>query len=248
MGEGAAGRGLTRSETTIHLYFKSRVASISVMTTDVAPISPTGRRFEEDLLLDAARAVFHRDGYSDAQISDIAQRAGTTKPTLYARLGNKQEIYLRVLQREVSIGRAWFAEAYERGVDLPLEHLAQIGMEPLFRFAVERSEGFDLLFRGEKSGDQTASLRREVVDDVTRQLTALIERRQRSVAGPPLGVVAEGQAAACVGVALQVCLHAIDHGNDLDDAQRLAARFVEVAMRGLAPGGSSDQIASATRS
>lgn len=203
------------------------------MTMDVT-VRPTGRRFEEDLLLDAARAVFHRDGYSNAQINEIAQRAATTKPTLYARLGNKQEIYLRVLQREVSIGRAWFAEAYERGVDLPLEHLAQIGMEPLFRFAAERSEGFDLLFRGEKSGDESASLRREAVDDVTRQLTALIERRQRSVGGPPLGVIAEGQAAACVGVALQVCLHALDHRHDLAAAQRLAARFVEAAMRGLA--------------
>jgi AcrR family transcriptional regulator len=128
--------------------------------------------------------LFHAEGYSAAQIADIARRAGTTKPTLYARLGNKEQIYLRVVQREADAFKQWIADAYEHGTELPLARLAQVGMEPLFRFAAERAEGFDLLFRGDMTADHPATLRREVVNGVTEQLTNLIERRQQAF-GPP---------------------------------------------------------------
>jgi AcrR family transcriptional regulator len=198
---------------------------------------PSNRRFDEDHLLDAARQVFSAEGYSASQIADIARRAGTTKPTLYARLGNKEEIYLRVVKREADVFRSWIVGAYERGEELPLADLAEVGMEPLFRFAAERSEGFNLLFRGDMTGDSPATLRRDVVNGVTDQLTELIERRQRAF-GPPFGATAAaGLAAACVGVAVQVCEHAIDNDRDLPEAHELAARFVEGAFRSLtAPG------------
>ncbi|WAL74660.1 TetR/AcrR family transcriptional regulator [Kitasatospora sp. YST-16] len=194
--------------------------------------SLSGRRFEEDHLLDAALRIFHAEGYTSAQIADIAQQAGTTKPTLYARLGNKEQIYLRVVQREAEAFRKSVADAYKKGDRLPLPALAEVGMEPLFRFAAERAEGFGLLFRGDKTGDRTAALRREVVADVTEQLTALIKRRQ-DVFGPDFGPQVSLLAAACVGVARQVCEHAIDSGTDLGVAQHLAARFVENAFRNL---------------
>ncbi|MEV7393027.1 TetR/AcrR family transcriptional regulator [Streptomyces sp. NPDC091215] len=194
------------------------------------PASLSGRRFDEDDLLDAARAVFHAEGFAAAQIADIARRAGTTKPTLYARLGNKEQIYLHVVRREAEVFRRWVADAYERGSRLPLAELSQVGMEPLFRFAAERAEGFNLLFRGEKTGDRPATLRREVVSGVTEQLTILIERREE-VFGTDLGSSADTLAAACVGVALQVCEHTIDRGGDLNAAQHLAARFVENAFQ-----------------
>lgn len=197
-----------------------------------AKTSLSGRRFDEDDLLDAARAVFHAEGYAAAQVTDIATRAGTTKPTLYARLGNKEQIYLHVVRREAELFHQWVADAYERGSQLPLAELSKVGMEPLFRFAAERTEGFDLLFRGEKTGDQSATRKREVVNRVTEQLTTLIKRRAE-VFGPNLGSNADTLAAACVGVALQVCEHTIDRGGDLDAARRLAARFVENAFHNL---------------
>ncbi|MFG2430533.1 TetR/AcrR family transcriptional regulator [Streptomyces sp. NPDC048590] len=194
--------------------------------------SLSGRRFEEGHLLDAARAVFHAEGYSAAQVADIARRAGTTKPTLYARLGNKEQIYLLVVQREAEVFNGWIADAYEQGSGRRLSELARIGMDPLFRFAAERVEGFDLLFRGEKTGDQQGALRREVVSGVTEQLTNLIKLRQKSF-GPDLGTAADALAAACVGVALQVCEHTIDHCGDLEAARQVAERFVGNAFHNL---------------
>ena len=201
------------------------------MTAD-SVLSASGRRFDEDHLLDAARKLFHAEGYSAAQIADIAREAGTTKPTLYARLGNKEQIYLRVVQREADLLKHWIIDAYKQGADRPLAELAEIGMQPLFRFAAERPEGFDLLFRGDMTGDRPATLRREVLDGVTTQLTNLIEQRQQTF-GPALGPAAEALAAACVGVALQVCEHSIDHSRDLDHAHHLAAQFVNSAFRSL---------------
>ncbi|MEU9949814.1 TetR/AcrR family transcriptional regulator [Streptomyces sp. NPDC047939] len=193
---------------------------------------PSGRRFDEDQLLDAARAVFHAAGYSAAQITDIARRAGTTRPTLYARLGSKEQIYRRVVEREADVFRAWIAEAYDQGADLSLMQLARMGMDPLFRLAAERSEGFDLLFLGDRTGDNPTSLRRRVLDAVAEQLAGLIERRRRPY-GPALGPTAEALAAACVGVAVHVCEHAIDRGDDLEGARRLAAHFVANAFHNL---------------
>ncbi|MGV0806628.1 TetR/AcrR family transcriptional regulator [Mycolicibacterium setense] len=191
-------------------------------------VGSSGRRFDEDQLLDAARAVFHAEGYSAAQIADIARRAGTTKPTFYARLGNKEEIYRRVIVREVDVLRSWITDAYEHGVDLPLDDLAETGMEPIFRFAAERPQGFDLLFRGDRPTD----LRQSILRVVTDMLADVIVQRQQAF-GSELGSNAEPLAAAAVGVAVQVCEHAIDNGNDLGDAHRLAAHFVASAFRGL---------------
>lgn len=183
--------------------------------------------------LDAARAVFHAEGYAAAQVADIARRAGMAKPTLYARLGSKEQIYLHVVRREAEVFRQWVANAYERGSRLPLAELSQVGMEPLFRFAAERAEGFNLLFRGERTGDRPATPRREVVNSVTEQLTCLIKRREEVFAsrsrlqrrrprrrlrrrGPP-----------------GLCEHTIDRGGALNAVRHLAARFVENAFRNL---------------
>jgi AcrR family transcriptional regulator len=202
------------------------------MSVHTSTVGPSGRRFDEDQLLDAARDVFHAAGFSAAQVADIAQRGGTTKPTLYARLGNKEQIYRRVAEREAEVLKRWIAEAYERGADLSLPEMARIGMEPLFRMATQRAEGFDLLFRGDKTGDHPSDLRRDVLNDVIQQLAALIERRQQAF-GPPVGTTAEALAAACVGVAIHVCEHAIEHGNELEGAQKLAAHFVANAFHNL---------------
>jgi AcrR family transcriptional regulator len=193
-------------------------------------VSPTRRRFDDDRLLDAARAAFHAEGYSATQTVDIAQQAGTTRPTIHTRLGSKEEIFLRVVQREADVFQEWIVDAYERGRDAPLSKLAIIGMEPIFKFAVERPEGFALLFRGDRAGDRPATLRRDVIGRVTELLTNLIEDRQL-LFGSTVGPHAATLAAACVGVAVQVCEHALEHGTDMSDAHRVAASFVTGAFR-----------------
>jgi AcrR family transcriptional regulator len=48
-------------------------------------------------ILDAARSVFFRDGFMNANLDEVAQRAGVAKGTLYRYFENKAELYVAVL-------------------------------------------------------------------------------------------------------------------------------------------------------
>jgi AcrR family transcriptional regulator len=60
-----------------------------------------GRVDKREAILDAALAVFVREGYERASIDAIALEAGVSKPTVYAHLGSKEELF-----RTVMIGSA----------------------------------------------------------------------------------------------------------------------------------------------
>jgi AcrR family transcriptional regulator len=48
-------------------------------------------------ILDAAREVFFRDGFMDANLDDVARGAGVAKGTLYRYFDSKAELYVAVL-------------------------------------------------------------------------------------------------------------------------------------------------------
>src|ERR1700751_2362432 len=45
-------------------------------------------------LLDAARAVFAEQGFSEASIADVVERAGSSVGSLYHHFGGKSELFL----------------------------------------------------------------------------------------------------------------------------------------------------------
>ena len=55
--------------------------------------------FRHEEILEAARKVFARRGYSEASVEDIAREAGIAKGTLYLYYDSKQEIYWEALKR-----------------------------------------------------------------------------------------------------------------------------------------------------
>jgi AcrR family transcriptional regulator len=69
--------------------------------------APRGRprTFQEDEVLDRVRGVFMAKGFSGASLDDLAAAARLNRPSLYAAFGDKEQLYLRALQRygEVSI-------------------------------------------------------------------------------------------------------------------------------------------------
>ena len=82
-------------------------------------------------ILDAARVLFVNQGYVATTIDQIADRAGVSKPTVFASVGNKRDIIKEL--RDLAIAgdedpvplaqRPWFKEALEepdpaRSVDL----------------------------------------------------------------------------------------------------------------------------------
>jgi AcrR family transcriptional regulator len=200
------------------------------MATQTTP-APWRRRYTEDELLDAALATFDASGYHAAQIADIATAAGTTKPTLYARLGSKEEIYLRLVEREAERFKTLLASAYQQAAALPLTELVGLSVSAFFDFARNERPSFDLLFRSEP-GRPGPEIGRRAVDEVIdhiAELGAAVYVRTGRAPGPSVELLA----AAHAGVAVQVCLYAIDHERDLDEAEKLAAAYIEGAQRGI---------------
>jgi AcrR family transcriptional regulator len=191
------------------------------------------RRFTDEELLDAALATFHAHGYHGAQMAEIAGRAGTTRPTLYARLGGKEQLYLRVVEREAERFTARLDDAYRQAAALPLPEMVGLAVTAFFDLARYEPSGFKILFRDETGGRALEIGRRavdEVIDSIAELVTAAVVR-----AGRTPGRSVQMLASATAGAAIQVCLHSVDHGRDLDLAEALAARYIEAAMRRLDP-------------
>src|ERR1700757_4615712 len=75
-------------------------------------------------LLDAARDVFTRQGFAEASIADVVERAGSCVGSLYHHFGGKSELFLALWQeysdaQEEASTRA-IAQAQRAGVTDPL--------------------------------------------------------------------------------------------------------------------------------
>jgi TetR/AcrR family transcriptional regulator, transcriptional repressor for nem operon len=57
------------------------------------------RSFDPDEALDLARDVFWRKGFQGASLDDITAATGIAKPSLYAAFGDKNALFLKVLDR-----------------------------------------------------------------------------------------------------------------------------------------------------
>ena len=57
------------------------------------------RSFDPDEALDLARDVFWRKGFQSTSLDDITAATGLAKPSLYAAFGDKNALFLKVLDR-----------------------------------------------------------------------------------------------------------------------------------------------------
>jgi len=59
------------------------------------------RSFDLDAALDRAMMLFWRQGYEPTSMSDLGRAMGLNAPSIYAAFGNKEGLFLRVLDRYV---------------------------------------------------------------------------------------------------------------------------------------------------
>ncbi len=69
------------------------------------------REFCPDAALDAALAVFWRNGYEGASLTDLTEAMGINRPSLYAAFGNKASLYRRAMDRYGERASAVFGAA-----------------------------------------------------------------------------------------------------------------------------------------
>lgn len=72
-----------------------------------------------ELLLEAAAAVFGREGFEGASVEEVAEEAGFSKGAVYSNFGGKDDLFLALLDRRIGggVGPRW-EEVFEEGKPL----------------------------------------------------------------------------------------------------------------------------------
>src|SRR4051794_2983245 len=71
-------------------------AAVADIDTPERPLTPRGRR-TRSALVSAARAVFERDGFVGARVTDIAAHAGVAHGTFYTYFDSKEAVFRDVI-------------------------------------------------------------------------------------------------------------------------------------------------------
>ena len=192
------------------------------------------RPITEDAFLDAATDLFASQGYRATSVDQIALRAGSTKPTLYARFASKEDLYARAVEREASLLTRHLFAAYDRAEREGLREGVTVGMRAAFEFARLRPGGTALLFEPDTSapsGEVSERAVRHVVERVARIMRPiLVGERAGGLAG------AELLAALLVSLSNAGIRHARRHGlRDLDAVGAAVASFAVEGVTGLDP-------------
>lgn len=166
-------------------------------------------------------------------MTDISDRANSTKPTLYAHFGAKDVLYEQLLRREAESCRRHLFEAYESAANLPLREQTRADVSAFFEYAQASPEGFELLF-GARNGAVSIGVRDDLVDVLVVQVAQrLTDFRSQSTGRDPTW--REHQLAAMlVGSTITAAQHArAMHGADLKQASKLASSFAIAALEDL---------------
>ncbi|WP_203918037.1 TetR/AcrR family transcriptional regulator [Rugosimonospora africana] len=198
-------------------------------TPAVSEAPPARYRHDDGTMLDAACVVFAAEGFSRANMDVIAARAGTTKPTLYARFGPKEKLFAAAVRREHELLNARVTVAYAGGTDEPFHERLHRWTAAYFDFVKERPDGFKLTFEGERHAAAAA-----VIERATNERIDRIAELVADVSGRPAGPGPRIVAAMIVGMLRWCVREAVAHpGVDLDDAAALCESMVYRAVRGL---------------
>lgn len=78
---------------------------------------PVGRprEFDVDAALDRALELFWRQGYEGTALSDLTDAMGINRPSLYAAYGNKEQLFVKALDRYMAVQATYL----ERAMALP---------------------------------------------------------------------------------------------------------------------------------
>ncbi|GHC79791.1 TetR family transcriptional regulator [Nocardiopsis terrae] len=135
------------------------------------------RRVREQQLIDAAVLAFSRGDYHTVSVEEIAQAAGTSKPTVYHYLGSKEGIFTACVRREMERLIDAVRDAVHDPSALPGDDPLRRGMQAFFTFVVAHRESWTVLYRraavqGAPFEGETIRVRDRVTAEVAELITA----------------------------------------------------------------------------
>lgn len=130
-------------------------------------------------ILKAAREIFFRDGFADANLDEVAARAELGKGTLYRHFESKAEMYVAVLV----VGGIQFEEEMEAAIDdtAPAAHqIHQIGA--FYRnYWTERPDHFEI-FSAVEQRSFIGELSPDLLEEVMQIWERPLRRLERAIA------------------------------------------------------------------
>ncbi|MGC4935287.1 TetR/AcrR family transcriptional regulator [Gordonia sp. DT30] len=172
----------------------------------------TGNRHDDDGLLDRAVGTFRRLGYPGATMAILAEDADSTKPTLYAHFGGKEDLYVRAFAREIDRLKAVLFTTYADAESFGMREAVEADMLAFFDYARTFPDSFHLIFSEEPRPATAAALREIMIEQLIQKITGQIRRRLQSGGADVLGRSAEVLASLLVGIAIRGGRIAVDTG------------------------------------
>jgi AcrR family transcriptional regulator len=180
-----------------------------------SPAPPPTYRISSERILDAATAVFAREGFDRANMDVIAAEAAATKPTLYARFGSKEGLFDAAVEREYELRKQRLFQAYAGGEREPFRQRLHRWSSAYFDLVAERPDAFVLITEGERHPAAASVIKRandEIVDRIAELVVQVSGKRGKRGA------------------------HLVVTGAiDIADAAALCESFLYGALRGLDP-------------
>jgi AcrR family transcriptional regulator len=162
------------------------------------------KRRNRDAILDAARVVFAEKGYGGTAVRDIVRASGLSPGSFYNYFGDKESIFLALVEESTAAIRARLREA--RAAASSLEDFVGVAYSAYFSGLAEDPAMFELLRRN-------AGTVRVMLDDalVAAGVDELLADVEGAVArGEMPGVDARYLARAMAGVGIEVGMEMLD--------------------------------------
>lgn len=208
-------------------------------TTTAAPrpraarLSPEARRPE---ILDAAFAVFLRQGYFGASMEDVAREAGVSKPVVYGCFATKDELFVGLLEREEQRVLREIAAALPDSADADPRRAMADGLSGFLRAVAASPEAYRLVLLGDGGvpgpvADRIRQGRQMQVDAITALVEAWIKLRDLPADADATRLIAYAMVGATEGAARAVLTEPDRFDPDL--TARLLASFMTRGERAL---------------
>jgi AcrR family transcriptional regulator len=173
-------------------------------------------------MLDAAVAVFSRRGFHGANMDEIADEAGISKPMVYAYLGTKEDLFVACLHREGT--RLMEAIARVAEPDLPPDEQLWRGIRAFFMFVGAHRDGWSVLYRQARGQEPFTAVLAGMRQRMVEVVAGLLERSS------PYSRDVTAVAYALVGVAESLADWLAEHVDE--DPEVTATRMMNIVWLG----------------
>jgi len=133
-------------------------------------------------MLDAAVRVFSRRGFHSANMDEIAELSGVSKPMVYAYHGTKEELFLACLRRESERLMEKIISAADSS--LPPDEQLWRGLKGFFDYVGAHRDGWSVLYRQARSlepfAGELAAMRRAMVQVIAHRLELAVHAHGRT--------------------------------------------------------------------